>query len=276
MNQVLSSNAVIPFPSLPRSLFGHTPAGDIGMRLFGKYESDLVIDFSTPNPAALITRILELCTIDPENSLPEDFFLKLSLSKRLECLLVLAAGEERLPFNFPFHCAGCGQELEMELTLDEIAEMQREADLIETVEVGISGRFLSFRKPSGQDQKRWTGRVFRNEKEAARAMIGSLAVAQDMAEHVGANEVDLVDEAMSEADPLVNFLCRVDCSECGVPNELLVDLSEVALGRLSRLQQQLIVMVHKLAAYYHWSEKEIFEVPYRRRKTYLDLILAGR
>jgi hypothetical protein len=276
MNLASRTTATIPFPELPPSFAAGFPAGGIGMRRFGIFESDLAVDFAGGNIPALVTRILEQCTVDPEDSLPAGFFRGLSVGKRLECLLALSAGEQRSSFNFPFRCSGCGQEIEMELTLDEIAEMQQEADRIETVEVGIGGRSLLFRKPSGADQEKWAGMVFRDEKEAAWAMIGTLAASPEIAESLDAEELGLIDEAMDEADPLVNFLCRVGCAECGAENEFLVDLLDVALGTLGRLQQQLIVMVHKLASHYHWSEKEIFEVPHWRRKEYLGLIAAGR
>jgi hypothetical protein len=59
-------------------------------------------------------------------------------------------------------------------------------------------------------------------------------------------------------------------------NDIAIDLCEVALTTLRRLQRQLIVMVHRLASHYHWSEQEIFAVPHWRRKEYLELIAAGR
>ena len=164
----------------------------------------------------------------------------------------------------------------MELTLEEIAEIQREADLIENVNVEIGGHAFTFRKPCGRDQGDWAEMVCRDEREATAAMIGALAVDPAATKRLGSKDLDLIDEAMDEADPLVNFLCRISCSECGIENEFFVDLCDVALGTLSRLQQQLIVMVHKLASHYHWSEKEIFEIPHWRRAEYLDLIAAGR
>jgi len=276
MSSVHSSTAIIPFPGLPPSLAGRLPSVGVGMRRFGIYESDLTIDFAAGNIPLLITRILEQCAVDPNGRLPGGFFRELSVGKRLECLLALAAGEEGSAFNFPFHCADCGQELELELTLEEIAEQQREADLIETVDVEISGKIFAFRKPCGRDQENWAGLIFRDEREAAGAMIGTLAVNPHLPETFGPEDLDLIDEAMDEADPLVNFQCRIGCSECGAENEFLIDLCDVALGMLSRLQQQLIVMVHKLASHYHWSEKEIFAIPHWRRKEYLDLIAAGR
>lgn len=275
MNSFPRSTAIIPLPAFSPLLTGEYPANDLGLRRFGMFESDLAIDFTLSNIPVLIGRILEQCTIDSRKRLPEDFFRELSVGKRLECLLALASGEKCLPFIFPFHCTGCGQELEMELTLEEIMEQQRAADLIKTVKVEIGGEAFLFRKPCGRDQEIWAGMVFEDEKEAAMAMVGILAVDSDITK-LDAKNFDLLDKAMDEADPLVNFLCRINCSECDATNEFFIDLCDTALGMLNRLQQQLIVMVHKLASHYNWSEKEIFEVPHWRRMEYLELIAAGR
>ena len=277
MNQVSRATAAIPFPAFPAGLVPGPSAAGVGLRRFGTEEDDLGVDFARGDPAGLVTRLLGQCLVDPEGILPPGFFRDLSVGKRLECLLTLAAGGDTAGFHFPFHCAGCGQEIELELTLDEIAEMQSEADLIDTVEIEIAGETRGFRKPLGRDQERWAGMTFIDEGEAASVMIGTLAVHPFEWEVVlPGTDLGLIDEKLDEADPLVNFLCDVGCGECGQPNEFRIDLCEIALSMLARSQKQLIVMVHKLATHYHWSEKEIFAVPHWRRIEYLDLIAAGR
>ena len=276
MSSAPRSNAIDPLRESSRTLAEVYPASGIGMRRFGILESDLAIDFSGDHTPVLITRLLEQCAVDPDDRPPTGFFRELSVGRRLECLLALAAGGDGSAFNFPFHCAACGQEIELELTLEDIAEQQRAADLIETVEVEIRGKPFSLRKPCGRDQENWAKMAFRDYQEAVKAMIGSLAVVHELAENLDQDTIDLIDEAMYEADPLVNFLCRVTCGECNAPNEFSIDLCDVALRALSRRQQQLIVMVHKIASRYHWSEKEVFSVPHWRREAYLDLIAAGR
>lgn len=250
--------------------------GEVGLRRFGIVESDLAINFHAENSAALVTKLLEQCTVTSDAKLSTDFFRRLSIGKRLECLLTLAAGEKRMPFAFQFNCGGCNAELEIELTLDEIAAIQREADMIELVNVDVRGEPVAFRKPTGEDQQRWAATVLRDEKQATRAIVHSLAISSDRRIRLRAKDVDTIDEAMNDADPLVNFQCRVHCGECGEANEFFVDLCEVALDILARQQKQLIVFVHKLASHYHWSEREIFEIPHWRRIEYLNLIAAGR
>lgn len=276
MNSAPRSNVFDPMPEYPRPFSGVYPASGIAMRQFGVCEADLAIDFAAEAPPVLVTRILDQCALDTDGREPTEYFRELSVGRRLECMLALAAGEDGSAFHFPFHCAGCGQEIELELTLDDISAQQREADRADTVDVDISGKRFALRKPCGRDQEQWSATVYQDQREAVEAMIASLAISGDVPQVLDQHAIDAIDEAMNDADPLVNFLCRVRCAECGSPNEFLIDLCEVALGTLRRLQAQLIVSVHKLASHYHWSEKEIFSVPHWRRKEYLDLISAGR
>ena len=269
------SSAVRPFPSLPPSLADQLRGVRICLRRFGIMEEDLGIDFAANDAPALITSLLEQCSVCSEGSLPAGVFREFSLGKRLECLLMLAAGWESPALSFPFVCPGCGQELELELTLEEIAQLQRQADATDTIEIELRGQLAVLRKPNGLDQENWARRRFQDQHEAAETMIGTLSVTPIGPEPLTADELRRIDLAMDEADPLVNFRCRVTCAECGHPNEFPIDLCETALDLLRRAQQQLLTIVHQLASHYHWNEKEVFAVPPWRRVEYLDLIAAG-
>jgi hypothetical protein len=245
------------------------------MRRFGIHESDLAVDFAAANEAVLVTRILEHCASDQAGGAHADFFRALTVGRRLERLLTLVAQSESSTFTFPFHCAACNEHIELELTLDELRELQQQADAIETVVVEHDGQSLEFRKPCGRDQELWGGMSFADRTQALRVMVGALARKPEAASALDTHLIDRVDEALDAADPLVNFHCRITCAECGTSNELAVDLCGAALAALRRIQRQLIDMVHRLASRYHWSEQEIFAVPHWRRQEYLELIAAG-
>ena len=267
---------LIPLPELPPHLGQDFSADRVGLRRFGIAESDLAIDFGAQNRAALVTQVLEQCTVAPEGRLPEGFYRELSAGKRLEYLLVLAAGGPERSLSLVYKCGGCGEELELELTLEELTELQREADMIETVGVELGGQRIEFRKPLGRDQEAWAGMVFRNEREAAAWMLYLLAVDPGMLSAIEHESLGAIEDALDEADPLIDFSCSVSCDECGEPNDYGVDLMETAIEMLSRAQRQLISAVHRLASHYHWSEKDIFAVPDWRRRQYLELIAALR
>lgn len=266
---------LIPLPELPhRYASGSSMRGGVGFRRFGIVEGDLRIDFATINRAVLATRLLDMCAVDRNRVLPDNFFRELSVGKRIECLLVLALGGADDTLRLPCKCLGCGEELELELTLDEIAAIQHEADQVEVVSVGLSGRRLEFHKLSGRDQESIGEVVFSDKLEAATEIIGRLAVDADAVERLSVRDIEITESAMEEADPLVNFNCRIDCAECGRSNDHEIDLFETALDMLRRTQWRLVLSVHRLAATYHWSEREIFAVPEWRRQQYLELIGA--
>ena len=246
----------------------------VGFRRFGIIEDDLRVDFAATSRAALATRLLDICAVDRDRVLPENFFRELSVGKRIEFLLVLALGGTDDALRFPFKCSGCGEYLEFELTLDEIAAFQNEADQVEVVSVDLSGRRLEFHKLSGRDQESIGESAFSDEFEAATEIIGRLAVDADAVERIAARDIEVIEEAMEAADPLVSFNCRVDCGECDQQNDHELDLFETALDMLRRHQRRLVLSVHRLASKYHWSEQEIFAVPEWRRQQYLKLIGA--
>ena len=277
MNSSNNPDDFLPFPPFPDALAEKYAAKHLGLRPFGIVESDLAIDFAKKNNPALVTLILEQCTTSLNKALPTDFFQDLSIGKRLECLLWLARGfNERQAFSFLFKCHSCQLELEFELTLAEIAEQQREADLKESIEIETGGRKLVFRKPLGRDQENWQNFSFPDERAAALTLAKRLQTSPDEALEIRDEALALIDEAMDEADPLVNFNCRVRCFDCDSVNEFPVDLYDFALGELNRAQNRLLNAVHRLASRYHWSEKEIFAVPHWRRMQYLNLIAEKR
>lgn len=261
----------LSYPSLPTALLEKYAVGKPKFRPFGTEESDLSLDFAAANIPALVTQVLAQCSTDGEKRLPDDFLKDLTVGKRLECLLNLAAGGAKSAFFFAFKCGACGQDLEFELMLDEIAAMQAEADALETVVINFENQTAVFRKPNARDQDGWRA-AESDGIGAAQVMIRSLQIAPDDVLKLREEDYKRLADAMDEADPLINFSCRVRCADCGAANDFPIDLCEFALGELGRAQQFLIRAVHRLATRYHWSEKEIFAVPHWRRLKYLALI----
>lgn len=276
MNAQVEAGAVIPLPPVTMSSAGAWCTDGVGFRRFGKFETDLAVDFSVPNRAALTTRVLELCVVDPESLLPPRHFTELSIGQRIECLLLLAAGGWEKALSLVFKCQGCGEDLELDLTLKELSEVQREADHIETVGLDLEGRRIEFRKPKGRDQEVWAGTVFRDELDAAERMVSSLAITPEFPSTLGRTSISEIERIFEDADPLVNFSCRVRCGECDRLNDYRVDLMETALAMLSRMQTQLIHAIHRMATHYHWSEADVLAVPEWRRQQYLQLIGATK
>jgi hypothetical protein len=274
-----------PFPRLPSSEAGGRAAGRLALRPFGLHEADLSVDFErTPRPA-LVTRILECCArrAGDEGAAGKppapDFFWGLTVGKRVECLLlvVAAAGRGRLSLTLRCPNEACGEELEVEPTVAELAGLQAESDDAARVTARLGDAALVLRKPTGADQLAWLGRVFEDENDAARAMLDSLVVDEGGGARRGSDALtdewlDAAGGALGEHDPLVDFTLVAACPSCGEEHAHHFDLEEHALWLLRRSQSRLLASVHKLATHYHWSERQIFSVPHWRRAHYLSLI----
>ena len=250
---------LLPFPALPETFKSRHSISELELRPFGIYERDLSVDFSaTPRPF-LVTEILDCCTRDARgNSVGRDFFWELTVGTRIECLLRLVSGSE---ISLALRCPACGGELEIELTTGEIVALQQEtAD-----EIIISEGRVKLRRPTGSDQLTWLSENFESEADALRTMLSTLVVD-------GGGSVEEISRAMDEHDPLVNFSVQVQCPDCGQEQVCEIDLEELSLNRLRQAQFRLLATVHRLARHYHWSEEEIFKVPYWRRDHYLNLV----
>lgn len=269
--------SLVPFPSLPETGSAGRDHHALVLRSFGLYESDLNLDFEyTPRPL-LVTRILELCTRDIGNEpLDQNFFWRLPVGKRIEGLLTLWCSQTSGKIPITFRCANseCRQESEVELSLDEIVELQEHAYRNEHVVVCCedgSERSIVLRRPLGSDQLAWLKDVFFDQDEASRSMLATLELDGPMTA-VSDGCLARVEQAFEKGDPLVYFTLQVECSECNSENLLQVDLETLSLRALRRAQACLLESVHRLATTYHWSEAQIFSVPHWRRSLYLQLI----
>ena len=253
---------LLPFPALPEAFRNRHSLPELALRPFGIYERDLSVDFSaTPRPF-LVTEILDCCTRDVGgNPVGRELFWEMTVGTRIECLLRLVSVDD---IPLALRCPACGGELEMELTASEISALQQEAVGGEEAIV-VSG--VKLRRPTGSDQLAWLGRSFESEADALRQMLSTLVV-----EGADTGSVEEISRAMDEHDPLVNFSVQVQCPECEREHVCEIDLEEFALSRLRQAQFRLLGTVHRLARHYHWSEAEIFKVPYWRRDHYLSLV----
>ena len=81
-----------------------------------------------------------------------------------------------------------------------------------------------------------------------------------------------ISEALDAFDPLVAFSVSLACPVCGAATEAPVDLEELALSALRRVQEARVREVHRIAHAYGWGEAAILALPARRRAQYLRLI----
>ena len=246
------------------------------LRPFGTRPEHLAVDFADPCEPRLVTEILARCLVAPDGGAPSrEALWDLEVGRRIEALLRLAALDAGSgdALEVELRCAACRSFLAFELPLSELAGATEAP-----APVRHEGRDYRLRRPTARDQLAWLRQAFADEREAAVGMAASLLEAPEEAP-LDAALLASLEEELERADPLVRFSVALDCPDCGRHQERALDLSALALRRLSRAQDGLIDQVHRLAAHYHWSEAEILALPAWRRARYLALIedqQAGR
>jgi len=264
---------LLPFPTLPEAVKNRHSISDLALRPFGIYESDLNIDFSNSPRPFLVTEILDCCTRDAHSKpIDRNFFWDLTVGTRTECLLRLISAGEEIPLSLRCPNIACGRELEIELTIHEITELQEQVCKDDAIPVPTSESRLKLRRPTGSDQLAWLGKSFDVESEALHQMLCTLVIEGPKQNLSSPESFEAIGRVMEEHDPLVNFTVQVQCPDCEQEGVCEIDLEKLSLSRLRQAQLRLLAAVHRLAAHYHWSEEEIFKVPYWRRDHYLSLL----
>ena len=281
MTVLLDHSVVIPFPQIDGNKGGRSVSEELWLCPFGFGAEDLAIDFEhTPRPW-LETQILACCTTDKIGNRPADDFLwNLDVSKRTECLIAITSlAEPSRQIDVDLHCQNseCLEEMELELSIEDIASIQSLAEAHETIDVEIGDTHFSLRKPTGVDQLKWLTDSYTDEFAAAQAMVSTLLpedqqISIDQENNHNNKWLQIIDDAMEMMDPLVNFHLKTSCPSCEKKYDYYIDLGEICLQKLHTAQDRLIEMVHTLAFHYHWNEQEIFALPFWRLQRHLRLI----
>lgn len=81
-----------------------------------------------------------------------------------------------------------------------------------------------------------------------------------------------IEREMEEVSPKVDLMMAANCPDCNREFELPFDLQEFFFGELRNSRDLLYREVHYLAYHYHWSEREIMEMPKEKRHGYIDVL----
>jgi hypothetical protein len=262
-----------PFPRMPAS--AQTAVDGLLLRPFGLFRDDLGLDFYQYSRPRLVTQILQGCTTSKDGEVPEEvFFWSLSSGKRIECLVAVATLGDSSGLTVRLRCPDevCRQELEVDVSTHELADLQRLSDETNHFPVWVGDEEVPVRVPTGQDQQDWLEASFDDEGVALKTIIETLLPGAPYKSSVPDEWVGPISAALEEVDPLVNFVVLARCPHCEEENRHEVDLQDISLGALHRNQLRLLRSVHRLALHYHWSEEQIFGLPPWRYSHYLTLI----
>ncbi len=244
------------------------------LRSFGQGDQDLNINFYQPSRPQLITDILGACSqTDVSPTDWEQALWALPVSKRLQALvkLVFSSGLEILEFKLHCQKEQCHDPFEISFTGEELisgfANYKQDS-----LQVKLGEQVVNIVRPTGQHQLQWLKRDYFDETSAELEMISSLIVSNDQDSTVDSKDIDKINQALDEFDPMVNFTVSVKCPKCGQQDAHYIDLEQEMLKILGRLQRQQLRDIHELAKAYHWKEEDIMTLPKWRRQIYLRMI----
>ncbi len=266
----------IPFPPIPDTLSERFCAK--GLRLSGleATKSYLDLDFSSTHRCRVVQAILEACACNPAAKVNPEFLWNLTLGTRLGCLLRIALVDELTLPLLRLRCRvnGCNADLECELSLHHVVESHSDRATPESVRVNFPRASAQLRVPTGADQRDWTEQKRRGLAPSAKRIVSDLLLEAEGVRRLTTKRLALIEESLAQADPLVNFDLRVSCPDCRQEAKFPVDLEELILSAFHRRQRTVIEDVHRLAASYHWPERDIMQLPVWRRSAYLALVSA--
>jgi len=80
---------------------------------------------------------------------------------------------------------------------------------------------------------------------------------------------------MADRDPQAELKLQLQCPTCDLAFSIVFDVASFFLRELDDRALGLLTEVHALASHYHWSERDILEIPAWRRARYLQLVAGG-
>jgi hypothetical protein len=145
------------------------------------------------------------------------------------------------------------------------------------------GRVVHYRLPAATDQAELHGLP----PAALEAAFLERCVVRDRsdARQVGWSELMAMPAAIRAdvikrivaASPEIDLVVPLACTQCGQPFRFAFDPVLSLLHELRASRTELLKQIHRLALSYHWSHREILDLPHALRHEYLELLHeAGR
>jgi hypothetical protein len=238
----------------------------LSARAFGTQSVDLGVDFGLPRPY-IVTAVLAACVAEADGTaVSPDALWRWTVSKRTQGLLSVAAATGGTERRRIVRCPSpeCRETLELDLDLEIFRQSGEETSFEFQVKEGPG---FQVRLPTGSDQLKYLTR----HEAGALVILGDLV---QSTEGVSFDKawISELEEDLERHDPLTAAALIVHCPYCGSDNSVEFDLEEYVLRELERAQQRLLDQVHRIARSYHWTEREILELPASRRQYYLERI----
>jgi hypothetical protein len=254
--------------------------GSLGLRPFGSEAGDLEVDFSSAPLPMLVTDIIRACTISKGGKMPhDDFFWNLTIGQRIECMIRIstANGSRFLATILMCKEEQCKEKFELSLSRDNILDNDKSSNSDDICTINILDDSYQLRRPTGLDQVAWQKLDKYDETNVLKHIVTDLMCHSTdgpckQIQLASYETIEEIGKNMSRIDPLIDYRIELKCPLCGIKNFYEVNLENLSLMCLKKIQKELLESIHKLALTYHWTESEILNLPTKRRQLYLSLL----
>lgn len=261
--------------------------------LTGREEELLAGAGPSPGPAR-VTEVLSRCVrrIGSVSPVTPEVARGLLVADRHFLLLRLRAATfgERVEGTLGCPWPQCGARVDVDFSLADVpvheapAAASHRAELSPAAAVrdaeGREHRAVTFRLPRGDDQEALAELLAENPAAALTALLERCVTGTEegwddvrtLVAAMGSLARREVEEAMAAAGPRVELEMELRCPECGRAFSAPFDPADFLFGELRTSRELLYRQVHYLAWHYHWSEREILEMPRDRRLAYIQVL----
>jgi hypothetical protein len=243
--------------------------------------------------AALVTAVLSRCVqrIGSVDSVDADVARRLLVADRQFVLLKLreATFGDAVQGSVPCPWPDCGRRVAVSFSTRDVpvaasTDKGPEYTVVLTEEAMPKAdevaRTVAFRLPTGADQETLSPLVEENEAGALAALLARCLLRVGGAEEVADAAVarltprarQEIEQRMLVVAPQVDVVMEAVCAECGREFSAPFDVQRFFFGELRVTSDLLYREVHYLAYHYHWSEREIMEMPRDQRSRYIAVL----
>ena len=218
----------------------------------------------------------------PSGHLTEDDADRLTVGDREALMLALrrATFGERL--QCVLDCAECGEPMDLDLTVGALL-VEPAASLAPTYDESIAAPDgcwrLRYRLPTGADQIAIARACASAPERATAVLLGRCVLAAEAPDGAAVHPAalpepvaDALGSRMAALDPQAEIALECACPACGARMSAVLDAADLLLREVAARGTDLYREVHALALHYHWSEREILDMPHGKRRRYLALL----
>ena len=171
-------------------------------------------------------------------------------------------------------CPQCKERIEWE---SKVADFLLSADEEEqSLEMNVQGWYLRFRLPNSLDVATAIGCQKAEEVQElllARCVLylehdGTECAVEQLPDEVTKKLL----QQMEKADPLAEIQLQLHCPACSHDWDAVFDIGSFLWAELNEWAERMLRTVHRLAAGYGWSEREILALSPVRRQLYLGML----